>query len=472
MKKTWLFAILALLAAGLACGASITVTQPDGRDVRMGSVCPIAWTAVDVASNVKIRLIRPGGALVQVLENNWSGGSPYNRWTVAAPAEVGGTYKIHVKATDNSAEGVSETFTVVAADGPPTGGSIIVTMPNAATSWMPGSRQTITWTNSGTLNSMANITLRREGAPEEEDPAARICDGCANNESWVWFIPDHLNGRYFVRVKEGIAGGVKGDSSVFSINASGDRSGVPGPDTPIRAELEMPGIGVEHYNGHIVAWVKNNGPDSVRNHDVKFHLNFPEEGRGAQIITKRITVPVGAEEGVELLEMTKEEIPDTGLRTLVRIDTNGSHIQDRNPYNNHRDVRLCVLDIHLWMPSNEFKVVRKYTLPGKYVVRFHIHVSHNLGRELRNVRVGWGLQGPDGVTLIPGERTFTIDSLPAGPGVNRVIEQDYSTPGGFPPALIDGTRYRMVARIIDEGDLFYDVNPRNDSDTRSFTTPD
>ncbi len=188
---------------------------------------------------------------------------------------------------------------------------------------------------------MANVTLRREGAPESEAAAARIADGCANNGSRVWFIPDSLaEGRYFVRVKEGIRGGIQDDSEVFTISASGERSGPAGPDTPIRADLSMPGVGVEYYNGHVVAWVKNNGPDSVRDHTVKFRLNFPERGGGAQIISKRITVPVGAEEGVQLLAMAANDIPAEGLRTSVSIDTNLSNIQDSQRLNQHRDVRI------------------------------------------------------------------------------------------------------------------------------------
>ena len=73
----------------------------------MGCPIQIAWTASGVTSNVKILLRKPGGALVGTIANNLplSPGS-YN-WTVAAPAVVGESYKIHVRATDGSAEGES-----------------------------------------------------------------------------------------------------------------------------------------------------------------------------------------------------------------------------------------------------------------------------------------------------------------------------------------------------------------------------
>ncbi len=77
MKKTLLFAALALFAAGLAFGGTITVSQPTAGDKVMGSSMQIAWTSSGVAGNFKIQLIRPGGALVGVLLNNIAA-SPQN----------------------------------------------------------------------------------------------------------------------------------------------------------------------------------------------------------------------------------------------------------------------------------------------------------------------------------------------------------------------------------------------------------
>ena len=362
------------------------------------------------------------------------------------------------------------------------GGSITVTQPTSGTSWRPGSRQTITWTKSGDMPHMVQVTLRREGAPETEDPVVRIADGCANNGSRVWFIRDDLDaGRYFVRVRASST--IRGDSAAFAIDAEGARSALPGPDTPIRCDLEMPGVGIEYSGGDIVAWVRNNGPDSLRDHDVKFLLNFPERGGGGRYISKRLTIPVGAEEGVPLEHVAESDMPDAGLRTSVSIETSRSNISDPNSLNQHRDIRIGNLDIHCWMPSGEFEVVKKYTLPSKFVVRVHVHLRHNLGRELRNVHVQCYvsrsrdgrplLVSSEGHALIPeGEGEFTIASLLPGQEVNRFIEQEYYTSGGFPPTLSDGTTYYVIAKIVDDENLFFDVNPRNDSDTRSFTTPD
>ena len=299
----------------------------------------------------------------------------------------------------------SPTFTLNAAGAPGTpGASITVTSPDAVSDWRPGSRQTITWTKTGDMPRMVQITLRREGAPETEAPAARIADGCANNGSRVWFIPESLaEGRYFVRVRA--SGTVQGDSAVFSISAGGRGSDLAGPDTPIRADLEMPGVGIEYYNGHVVAWVRNNGPDSMRDHDVKFRLNFPERGGGEQIITKRITVAVGAEKGIELLAMAAGDIPDAGLRTIVGVDDVAlSHIVDANRLNQHRDVRLYSntrppidLSIALYSPDTHISYVL-LDAGGPFFRRYRIRATMRLRNnsdspaEITRVKCNWQTQ--------------------------------------------------------------------------------
>ncbi len=486
MKRTLSLAALAAVVLALpAWGQVIRVTAPAaGSTWCIGGSYTVTWTksgTMDDTVSIRLRLRGGGESGARTLTNRTENDGSFGPWVV--PADVTpGEYYIRIRTTDGAVTGSSEIFNVAACTEPtpPSGGSITVTSPGAASSWRPGSRQAIEWSRSGTLTPMANITLRREGAPEAEAPAARIADGCANNGSRVWFIPESLaEGRYFVRVK---SGGVQGNSAVFSISASGDRSGLPGPLTPIKADLSMPGVGIEYSNGNIVAWVKNNGPDSVRDHDVKFRLNLPERGGGEQVITRRITVPVGSETAVELQPMFRDEIPDAGLRAIVSIDTALSSIQDANRLNQHRDVRLCVLDIQCWLPRSEFEVVKKYTLPNKYVVRAHVHIRHNLGREVRNVTVHcYVSRTPDGPpllgstsgeALLEGTWRFTIASLLPGQEINRFIEQEYYASGGFPPTLSDGTTYYFLAKIVDDEDRFCDPNPRNDSDSRSFTTPD
>ena len=99
--------------AATAHGATITVSQPAGGNLTMGSTCPIAWAASGVTANVRINLIKPGGALVGLIVGNQAlGSSPYS-WTVGAPALAGEQYRVRVAASDGSAMGESAIFTVV-----------------------------------------------------------------------------------------------------------------------------------------------------------------------------------------------------------------------------------------------------------------------------------------------------------------------------------------------------------------------
>ncbi len=411
MKKAILFAALAALILCLpAWGQTIRVTSPNGSSAwSIDSTYSITWTRSGAMPNaVTIRLRVAGSnnsdpaALVIAASADNSGSQGTLSWRIPETVAAG-RYFIRVK-TVGSPEGTPEVsgdsadFSIRAGAAQ----TLTVTSPDASSSWRPGSRQTIAWTKTGALNPMANITLRREGAPESEAAADRIADGCANNGSRVWFIPDSLaEGRYFVRVK---SGGVQGDSAGFAISPEGRGSELPGPDTPIRADLEMPGVGVEYYNGNIVAWVKNNGPDSVRDHHVKFRLNFPERGGGAQIITKRITVPVGAQEGVQLLAMAAGDIPDAGLRTSVSIDTSLSNIQDSQRLNQHRDVRIfkpgpSPLDLSIAIRPGSQRVTHVLLSSGKAFYRKYRLYATLLLRsdsprlpEIRKVPCRWELQ--------------------------------------------------------------------------------
>jgi hypothetical protein len=327
MKKTFLFTILTFLAAGLAFGGTITVTQPAGGSFAMGAACPVHWTITGTVGNIKIQLISPGGGLVGLLAGRLdSGSSPYN-WTVASPAEADQTYRIRVSAIDGSASGESAEFSLTAAGGPgdpgtigyvrlggaspyTIGSSVAVTWtaggvsqnlklqllnsgggsvgvivnslaagttsyswsagqyiggtagageykirvstidgslfadsavfslgaaspvaayihlvePGTVSSWPAGSDQAIIWRKTGDQPRRVQITLRREGAPESEDPAARLADGVANNERWSGRIPASVAaGRYFVRVRASHT--VRGDSVPFPVTVPGASSG-------------------------------------------------------------------------------------------------------------------------------------------------------------------------------------------------------------------------------------------------------
>jgi len=486
MKKMMFFAALATFAMNMALpGQVITVTSPTAADDWcIGTTYSITWTKAGTMPNtVTVRLRRAGsdnsepGAAVIANETDNNGTNGTFRWPVPASIAAG-EYFIRVK-TVGSPAGIPE----VSGDSPDfsirtcasSGASIIVTQPNGSSSWRPGSNHTITWTKSGTMGHMVAITLRREGAPEADPPAARIVDGCANNESRMWFIADSLaEGRYFVRIKT--PEGVTGNSAVFSISATGAGSEPATPDSPIRADLELAGVGVEYYNGNIVAWVRNNGPDALANHDVKFLLNFPERGGGGQYITKRMTVPSGQERSVDLQPLAAADIPNAGLRTSVSIDTSRSNISDANRLNQHRDVRLGGLDIGLTIPRERFKLSRLYGMGGKdYKTECWVHVRHNLPRNVDSVRVFWVIDTQGGAVSV-GSGSFTFDPLRPSPysnekGVIRIFGK-YGRPNAITPMLIPGASYRFWARISDPDNVLHDINPDNNQASISFTVPD
>ncbi len=408
MKQAILFTFLIVLVLCLpAWGQTIRVTSPNGGSAwSIGSTYSITWARTGAMPNtVTIRLRVAGSsnsdpaalAIAASVDNSGSQGT--FSWRIPETVQAG-RYFVRVK-TVGSPEGTPEVngdsadFTIRAG----VAQSLAVASPGASSSWRPGSRQTITWTKTGELNPMANLTLRREGAPETEAAAARIADGCANNGSRDWVIPESLaEGRYFVRVK---SGSVQGDSAVFAISAGGRGSDLAGPDTPVRADLSMPGVGIEYSNGHVVAWVKNNGPESVREHDVTFRLHFPEREPAARIITKRITVPVGAEEGVQLLAMAASDIPDTGLRTIVSIDSALSHVVDANRLNQHRDVRIPAdnrppIDLGIRMTDSTVERVIGGGSSTHYKARSRgtIHMTRSGGgpTEFRRMNCRWELE--------------------------------------------------------------------------------
>ncbi len=118
MRNQVVFAVFALLAAGLARGGTITVSQPAGGSFALGAACPVHWTTAGVNRRVNVQLIRPGGALVGLLASRLQPASSPFQWTVAAPAEAGGRYRIRISAADNSASGESPVFSVTAAAAP------------------------------------------------------------------------------------------------------------------------------------------------------------------------------------------------------------------------------------------------------------------------------------------------------------------------------------------------------------------
>lgn len=218
MKKNLWMAMGALLASVALFGGTITVTQPAGGDVAMGGTCPIAWTASNVAVNVKIQLVKPGGAQVGVLANTLAAGaSPWN-WAVASPAVVGQQYRIRVRAVDGSAEGESAVFTVVQGAAP-VPGSISNVKLSGSSPYCLGTSYTISWTVTGVTQHL-KLELLKGGAVN----GVIASDMAPGTSSKDWTAAGTADNDYKIRVSA-IGAPATAECAVFELKTC---SGFPG----------------------------------------------------------------------------------------------------------------------------------------------------------------------------------------------------------------------------------------------------
>jgi hypothetical protein len=216
MKKNLWMAMGALLASVALFSGTITVTQPAGGNVAMGSSCPVAWTASGVATSVKMQLVKPGGALVGVLANNLAaGGSPWN-WTVAGPAVVGEQYKIRVRASDGSAEGESALFTVIQGEAPPLPGSITNVQLGGSSPYCLGTSYTVSWTVTGVTQHL-KLELIKGGAIN----AIIAPDMAPGTSSKSWTAAGAVASDYKVRVSA-LDNSLTAESAAFELKTCGD----------------------------------------------------------------------------------------------------------------------------------------------------------------------------------------------------------------------------------------------------------
>jgi len=210
--------MLLLFSAAAACGAAITVTQPVGGTVTMGCHIQVQWTASGVSSSVKILLRKSGGALVGTIAANLPVSPGLYNWTVAAPAVAGESYKIHVRASDGSAEGESASFTVVqGAD--PVPGSITNVHLSGNSPYCLGTNYTVSWTVSNVAQHL-KLELIKSGAVNSSIASDLPPDTSSKN----WTAAGTAASDYRVRVSA-IGGPATAESAVFELKTC---SGIPG----------------------------------------------------------------------------------------------------------------------------------------------------------------------------------------------------------------------------------------------------
>lgn len=103
LKKAWL--VIAAIAAftSAAFGRSITVTAPNGGERWfLGDPVTITWTSTDLSGNVRINLVRSGGALVGTIASSVAITDGSFSWTAGTltdgSAEAGENYLVRVRA--------------------------------------------------------------------------------------------------------------------------------------------------------------------------------------------------------------------------------------------------------------------------------------------------------------------------------------------------------------------------------------
>jgi hypothetical protein len=469
MKKAILFTAMVIIAAALAWGQTITVTQPAGGSFALGDACPVHWTVTGSTGNVKIQLIRPGGGLVGLLINHLDPlSSPYP-WVVASPAVEGGTYRIRVHAIDGSAEGVSEIFTVTGSSGPGAPGTISNVRLSDSSPHHIGDNRTISWSASGVSQPIRLQLIGSGGAPV----GTIVNSLAAGTTSYTWAAGQYIGGTagpgegYRIRVST-VDDSLTADSPAFALS---NFLAVTDLVVAVAARnLEM--LSVRHVlsrGGWIVARVKNHiNPIDM---DVSFRLTFPEGGGpGDQTITRRVTLAAGGEGDVYLHPLALNDIPPAGLLTRVMADGPTSHIIETNENDNTGEARLTLVDVRIRAPRDDLELSRLYLQGGwDYKMRFKVRVSHNQARTLNNISVRWEMFEGEGIVR-GADGSWTIDTLESGDERVKTFEQKFGKYGrhnAHQPILRPGRTYRVVATITSPDDY-----PRNNSSGFSFTVPD
>lgn len=158
MKKLIGIVALFILAAGLPAAQTIVVTAPNGGEtLTIGQTMHITWTASNVSQNVKLQLIRSGGALVGVIANNVAPAPGTFAWTIGqyiGGTAAAGSYKVRVRTMDNAVEDASNAdFTIAGGTVTPPQGTLSLTAPNGGESWSQGAATTISWTGANLSGS-------------------------------------------------------------------------------------------------------------------------------------------------------------------------------------------------------------------------------------------------------------------------------------------------------------------------------
>ncbi len=231
MKQTWMIFLLAILTAGPALAASITVKAPTANATLQIDVSnTIIWTYDGLPNTTKVKIVlwRNGDYLGTIVQDLAIGQGSYD-WKVGT-YPVGSGYSVRVRTMDNSVSGFSGSFTLSAKPGNTGGGTggiidpekvlllnarpcMAVTSPKAGDIATPYNVVYVKWTRSSGQDANVSIALLRKG--KGRPMPIVLAASTPNNGGFNW-DPQSLApapGIYAIKVKtlDGKCEAVSGD---------------------------------------------------------------------------------------------------------------------------------------------------------------------------------------------------------------------------------------------------------------------
>src|SRR5437867_842440 len=176
--------------ANFSIKGSLTITAPNGGESwPIGSTQTITWTKTGTMGNVRLEYSTDGGTNYTVITASTPAtSSPYS-WVVPdAP-----TAQARVKITSIDDTSVNDTsdanFGIK--------GTVTLTAPNGAETWLVGESRNITWTKTGTI---ANVKLEYSPNGTFSDAVVIAASAAAAGGSYAWTVPDAISATVRVRI--------------------------------------------------------------------------------------------------------------------------------------------------------------------------------------------------------------------------------------------------------------------------------
>ncbi|MDD5466038.1 MAG: hypothetical protein PHP73_06860 [Candidatus Omnitrophica bacterium] len=190
---------------------SLTLTSPNGGEVWVvGENRNITWTKTGSIANVKLEYSTDGGASYpNVIISSSDATTGTYAWPVADA--IGTTLKVKItNVADVMVNDVSNTDFEIK-------GSLILTAPNGAETWIVGNNNNITWSRTG---SIANVKLEYSADGGLSYPNVIILSTPAAAGSYSWTVPDVIGTTLRVKITN-VADATVSDASNANFKIAG-----------------------------------------------------------------------------------------------------------------------------------------------------------------------------------------------------------------------------------------------------------